>query len=376
MPSLPNQNDDDEQIGATGGSQTVPQTGGGGSGLVGTQAGGGSPSVAGKQKGTGFVNTQDYVKANQGQNFGSRVAGDVSGVAQGAVDSLGQVQKTFNNQADAGTVQRSDNVLSKIKSGNAASVVGNKNLLNSYQTMQNAQYRGPNELSQVDGFGSLAQKYGQARSYLDNTATDQGRKALLGDLYRRPNYTGGMKSLDQTILQADPNSRSQLQDVRERYAGIDDDIGQASQQAQSLAQDRAAQAKALRQLVDKTTSGQFSDLRSALESQIDIENRSRKGAFENLLGWEISRAQNDSVFTPDIVEAAVRKASSRGQDVKSFGEVARDDQIAQYNALAQLLGQQDRSISKQKSGPSYTFGDWRKYLPNGGVVEAGGTLTS
>lgn len=369
-----NNNSGGQSSGATGGSQTVPQTGGGASGVVGSQ--GASSQGGSTQKGTGFVNTQDYVKANQGQNFGSQVAGDVGNVAKDAVSSLGNVQNTFKQQADANTVKRDEGIFNQLRGGRAADIVGNADNLKRYNTMANARYGGPKELSQVEGFGDLAQKYGKARSYLDNTATDQGRYALLGDLYNRPNYTSGMRNLDQTILQADPNSRNQLQGLRDKYSGIDDDIDVASQEAQRLAQQKQAESSQLRDQLRSATSQQWSGLNDQLTSAMQRENAARDKGYQQELNSRIQNAQRNLAgrYNPDMIADAIRNSASQGAQIKDISQVAGAGQVAQYNALAQLMGLDNR-ISEQKANPYFNIGNWWEALPNatqGGSMRRGG----
>jgi hypothetical protein len=239
--------------------------------------------------------------------------------------------------------------------------------------MANAQYTGPNALSETEGYGNLAQKYGKAKSYLDNTATDQGRYALLGDLYKKPNYSGGMKTLDQTILQADPNSRNQLQGIRDKYAGIENDVSTAGQNAQKLVQDRIAASNQLRAETANIANSQWGSLQNKLENQVGASNASRQAAYGRYLADQINSEQAKSeAFSNDEIADAVRKASTQGANVKNAAQVANDQQIAQYNALAQLLGRNDR-LSSQDSESVYNIAsDWTKYLPDGGSVSGGG----
>jgi len=378
MAYLPQEEEDQNpgQSVATGGSAVVPPTTGGGSG---SQLGGGgsvAPMAGSTQKGTGFVNTQDYIKANEGQKFGAQVAGDVGNVAQGAVDSLGGVQQSFNDNANKGLVRPDDNILKNIAAGKARSVVNNPGQLKKYNEMAGATYKGPGELSEMEGFGDLSQKYGKARSYLNNTATEPGRQTLLGDMYAVPNYTGGMRGLDQMILQADPNSRDQLQTIRDRYADIDDDIIVASQAAQGVAEGKRAEAERIKRRVANATNSAKGSLTTTLKRNLARTNKDRDAEYATKLAAAIEDAQKNTpnaLYTPEQITAAVTAASKKGKGYTSVSQAASDDDVAQYNALSTLMGNPGDTISRRGGNEVYTLGDWISRLPaldNGGQMSA------
>jgi hypothetical protein len=375
MPYLPeDENQEQSQAGASGGSQVVPTTGGGGGQTAGTAAPQAGAAPGATNKGTGFVNLDKYVKANANQNFGGQVVQGVDNSANDARSSLSNVQNNFQTAANAGTVAKDNNVLNQIKSGQAANVVKNQNSLASYNNMANAAYTGPRELSTQDGFLDLAKKYGTAQSNLNNTQTSSGRYALLSDMYGRPQYSHGEKRLDQAILQADPNSRQQFESLRQKYAGIENDIDTASQSASADAIRRAQEMDALRKQTQGLTKSQWDSLNSQLNTRMAGQNAQRNQAYQNMLATEIAKAQQGSIFTPDAIAKAVTSASKKGKDLTNISQVASKEDIAKYNALAKLMGVEGGALTKENADPLYTLGNWRKYLPE--KIESKGTLRS
>jgi hypothetical protein len=371
MPLLPNQEDEQNPGGATGGSQTVPQTGGGTSGVAGSSSAGGSGSQT--AKGTGFVNVDRYTKANAGQNFGGQVKSTLDTQGQGVQSSLSGLDSGFRQAVDQGSTARNAGVLKNISSGNAAQVVGNKDQLQSYQDMRNASYNGPREFSQQEGYTDFLKKYNQTQQNLQNTSSDEGRYALLNDLYNRPTYNRGERRLDQAILQTDPNARAGFADLRDKYSGLQGQLDSTTLNAQNLVTQRAADMAALQKEALVTAQQADKSLRSGLATGLKTANTGRKAEYD--------RAYQDrlnEILAGRTTDGAQRdKIKSDLSDVLQYGgnlslaQYANPDQIAQYNALAQLLGTGEE-LRADKAGKAVNKKG--EYKPK--VYESKGTLTT
>lgn len=219
--------------GTLGGSNTAPTlsgTGGGGS------LGGGAPgaAAAASPKGTSsgsFVNLQNYVDANKGNDaqLGQAVENTVAGKAQ-AADTAGQgFQQAGQDAVDKGTVKEDTGLVDNLNAAGAGTGKLNNYDQNYFNNQFNAAYKGPAQAADVSGYGDTSQAYkntqdeAQAASSSDITQRGAALKDTFGTGGRQ--YNQGENTLDSFLLGAGSGGQSAQQDIASKYGNYTDNFG-------------------------------------------------------------------------------------------------------------------------------------------------------
>jgi hypothetical protein len=276
--------------------KAVGSTGGGGAGFAtttgggtGKEAPGGYGGVApGSQSGS-FQNVNAILNANKQSNIAGGIVNNYSNQAgqfnQGVGQQENQATGAINQQWNAATggtggteQQAAQNVQNLVQgtanagqagSGWTTNAQGNltdQNAVNQFQAALNTQYQAPNvnwsnQQQQLQNF----QQAGQ------NAQSATGQTALLQQQYGSPSYTQGQQSIDQLLLQNNPQEQhnlGQLQQIAGSAAGT---LGNAQNQV--------------------TTAGQTT------QNNINQLNQAAQGALQGAIGTQGSIAVNPSTGT-------------------------------------------------------------------------------
>lgn len=176
----------------------------GGSSIIGANVPspeGGVPRSSGR-----FQNLQDYLKANQGSQFGSQFAGKVSADIGQAPKEQQRAYEQFKQRAnEAGAPYNYESQVAETLANPTQEKAPQ------YQKLLAGQYGGPKSLSDISdayqrayGATQKAQNVGKAAQ------TEGGRFALLGDYFGAPKYTRGQKTLDNLLLQGSAQTGESL----------------------------------------------------------------------------------------------------------------------------------------------------------------------
>lgn len=350
----PNQDPNNQQQGGNtqlaGGSQVV-----GGS----TQtAPAGSPASSGAPTHSdSFQNLNDYINANQGSGFGgqfsNKVNQDVNLAGQAQTNSANQ----FKGQVDSNTVQSNQDLLNQASS-DPYSVASDPNKLSSFQSQENATYKGPSSLADTSGLYQQAQGATQKANNTANAAqSEAGRFSLLDSYYGNPNYNQGQKSLDNLLVQNDQTAQQGIKQAAANAQGYNQSFNQENTDLSNYAaQGRGtteAAAKAAQNAIgyDPTTASfaptsQYQTLLGSLNDQVkqDISGAAaqRAALTPNVNGYNQGGFYN---INPDNYFSYVNPTVSN---------VATSDQRNKINALEQLA-QITQTPFNDTSTPGYSF---------------------
>jgi len=202
----------------------APSTGGGGSGPNASAAptvGQGTSSNTNPTNSGQFTNLSSYLNANKSYNAaGGGLAGQINNSIQNQANTVNtgvnQAQDTFNTQSQQGRNTQNDALNSQVYN-NATSVVNDPNQMASWQRELTGGYTGP---TQLDSGGALLGQAQNLQNTANLTSTDTGRQSLLSRLYGQPGYSSGQQSLDNLMLQGNPNQLSSLQGARNTASNL------------------------------------------------------------------------------------------------------------------------------------------------------------
>jgi len=292
MPYAPNYMMDEEQKkkAAEGGGVNISGVGGSdfSTGVPGQDAGAASKD---KKSSGQYANIQSYLDANKDQadTMGSTIAGNVESKAKDAT------QKITDFQAKAPEVKAYDpNEAYK----NLGSLTDEQK--NTYRTQKTTGgYSGPDSVDKIEGYGDTQKAATEASSLVKNTGNEYGQQQLLKDTYKRPDYTAGQNKLDQVLLQNSAGSKAALQDVSNKYAGLDALFNDANTKVGGAVNAATTQALANKDAVSKAEKDQWDNLINPIQERATQQTAANKALIE--------RANNDLRSVPQYEKSKRRK---------------------------------------------------------------------
>jgi len=284
-----------------------------------------------------FTNLQNYLKANEGfkKEEGGLAGGIYSNIAdkaQKVESSSTQAADTVKQQQDANRVQYDQNIVDQIKtnpyeyittlpyqnttgpaqSGEGLQLGGSpppssggfasndpQDKVVKFSQLRDAVYQGPtdydvsqyiNDASKVQSLSSLAQN-------------EKDRPTVLKTLYNTPSYSQGQQSLDNLLLQANPEQAAKLQQLVPLTSNLTSNIESQQQEVMNRAQDFQTEA-----------ANTQSQTRNAL---LDAINKYYGDAEGNLQGVQ---TQAEQVFFPGV-KSMLSNRSITEEDAQRFNLV-------------------------------------------------------
>jgi len=247
--------------GGTGGTGAQSGTGGGFQGL-----GAANPTTSGA-----YPNLQKYMQANQNWNqsqggLGGEIASNLNQQGNQVQQATQNAQNAFQNQGNTwaqntqqagqafgqglsdpyGFVQGGSSTNSFQPGGGSGGVPtaggttqGQQNAPSAQQNLQeasqalNASYQGPQNLFSANP--NLQQQTQNYQNTAGQTSTEAGRYNLLQQMFGGNNYTQGQQSLDQALLQTNPQQMQALQGAQQQANQTQQNLQNANNQAQQQA---------------------------------------------------------------------------------------------------------------------------------------------
>jgi hypothetical protein len=182
-----------------------------------------------------FQNLNDYLSANQGSGFAGEFSGKVNNDINQAGSAIDSASQQFKDRSDQGTVQEDSGLLNNALS-NPSDFVQNSDNVNKFSKMRDASYSGPSAFSDLGDSYSKAQSATQkSQDVSDAYGSEGGRFALLDNYFGRPDYKQGEKTLDNLLVQNDPQTAQNIQTAKQNTANMQTAFQNAGQNASNYA---------------------------------------------------------------------------------------------------------------------------------------------
>lgn len=368
----------------------IQQTGNAGGGVVsGGSSGGGAAPAAGQPTNSGsYTNLQQYLNANADSGFGSQVAGKVQNDLTSADQFQQGASDTFKGKVDQGTTTENKDLLNQAVSA-PTSVAGDSQKTADFTKMRDAQYGGP------QSFASDTSTYQPIKTQIDNATaaagmsdTDSGRETILNQYYGsgsgnqapRYDYSQGQKSLDNFLMQGDPNAqsafaqdRTNAADLNNRFGQLSNTLDQYATQGQNTTKQTQADTRNALGIDDKgayNNSGAIGNLNSAVQNQYNQATTNQAAQFKQEQD-ALKNGNYDSLSPQQQSQLGLNANQvTYGIDPSKYlsensnltpGSVATAGQQADMAALTQLAGLQntflpDASVAgTQSTAPLVNF---------------------
>lgn len=380
MAYVPKQIPEDEQNLFGRQEQTTPNPApveGGGSAGSGTAQGGAAPGVGtSTQFGSNAAKLTDYLKANQGQvqEFGNQVAGKLNEGYSQTMNDIDQGYGNFSNQVNQGYAAPNEELVNQAKS-DPTNFVKNQNNVNSFQSLYNNQYSGPNDFESSDVYGNLNNEVNKAVENSSLANSQGGLGTYLNNFMGTQNNTSGMKALDTALLQRSPEAQNAIKSAADPYKNLTSYLSDKAQSANQNIAGAKNTANQTKQDVQNQFTGQngiiptfqndlnqrLSNTRKTEEGKYNAANTflsqdpaitdeqlallgGNRGAYNNILG--LNKTLNGMGAGLDLNQYFSNVVDPNQINI---GNVTSSDEAAKAQALAALTGQDLSGYSSSQS---------------------------
>lgn len=349
---------------------------------------------ASKHTGSGFTNLQNIIGANQGNQLGNTIGSGIQNQAGQVKSNLQNAQQQFNQQSQQNNFNNDNtkNYISGVLNNlNTTGQGPNAQDIQNFSMYRSGAYAGPKDLgdiSTLQGQAQSAEQLGQA------TQSQGGRQALLQQFVGNPQYNQGQQRLDSLLL-GQGNNMQQLAQARLASTGLQNQVNQAQQGAQGVAQTYQGYATDLsnqvKQQLQAAQDPWTQSLNQRAQQAQDIENQrvgetqkirdilKQKGSAASggpnagdlsdtqIASQALEEAAHAGYITPEQLQTFagyLPQAQNLGLDVKDLlgnyltdtkaqnltaSGLITDPERAKFSALSQLSGQ-DNPYAGQTGG--------------------------
>lgn len=322
--------DDEEQQGATPVATTQA------SGVMGQGVATG-PQQALNQ---GWVNFDQYVKANEGQGEGiaNAITEGANTAIKGAASKLNELETKAAN-TDKSQTQALNATKNEILTNPTKVDVG------AYQKQMSEGYKGPTQVNLLEGWGDAYKAWGNAKEKYDALKDDStaGRQAAVTAAFKptAPNgYTRGMGTLDSFLLGADAKGKEALSSFTEQNKGIADAYTTSAAKAQAALDAQKAAYDTERNSVAQAVKDKQAAVTSAVgakQAQVNAKNQAlneREDVLRAVMQGVVDSSGGYKTLDPS------KFFSSSGR--YTLGDLTTDDERATIEALNNLSDSNSR----------------------------------
>lgn len=313
-----------------------------------------APSQTAKKTPGNFANLTEYLRVNKPLQFGEQVAGKIGGEIDEGSKAVSDAETEFKSRVDGNTVRDTQGLTEQISANPMGVDVG------AFKQLRDASYGGPKTLADTQDLSSrVLGATGTATGKAAASGTESGRFALLDSYFGKPQYSRGQKTLDNLLIQNDPNSQQAFAEMRTRADQLSDtskNMGAQLEQygssgAQTTADTRTAARGALGidDAGNMTGEGALGSSRNAINERLTSENARLQKEFQDA---KAMAGQNRFGLRPEFLKAMGISVSPQnfGVDPTKFIQsnpalakenVATMDEATRLRALEALADQQN-----------------------------------
>lgn len=282
-----------------------------------------------------WVNLQSYLDANK--DNASKMSDDltqkVDSEAQSSQDKLSSIKSP-----ELVTNKSFDDLDKTYYSNNNA----NKDDYTNFKT--NGGYSGPQQIDDVEGWSDAYKSASQASNKLDQSKTEEGRKSLLQDVYARPNYSQGMKNLDNLLLQNDTSSKSKFENLQNKWSGITSLLDSKQKELNDSIQSNVTTALNNKNYIPQAESLAKNNILNPIQNRVNDYNASRSQKQKDVSNDLSDSVLNDNTLNllglndgQQLYDLNLNNYVNYNQSLAGIDNMANADERAKWSALAALI---------------------------------------
>jgi len=290
-----------------------------------------------KQKTSGqYTNIQTYLDANkeQGDQMGGKIADDVSNKAEDATQKIGAYE------AKAPTVQAYD---PNEAIGRATSLSDAEKA--TYKTNKaTGGYSGPQTVDGIEGYADANKAGTEAATAVKSAGTEAGQRELLKQTYARPQYSAGENNLDQALVQGSAGSRSRMEELGQKYSGLDSALGNANTKVGNAVNSAITQSYNNRQAFTPAEEAARKALIDPIQARANQANATNSGYIDNILNDASDETLSDETLKAlglsegqNLYDINLRDYVNQDRSQVGLNNAATADERSKYAALQSLF---------------------------------------
>lgn len=305
---------------------------------------------AGGQPASAWTNLQTYLKANEGQGAG--IANAITQKTQENIDAVGKNVQDWETAAKGNVdkATKKDDYSGQIKKDPTKV---DQNAFSAWKNLGN--YWGNQDSTQDSGYADVYRKVQGAANDIKGANDYYGqnvlaKKSFSGDgAGQSTNYTDGMGYLDTFIARADQSGKDAFANFKDRNAGFDQKLGNATSNVNSYIQGADARGKSAYDSAMKAVSGRQKEIEDSVNERFLSE---QENAFNDAQNQIAARYKASGVEAPPNTLGWL--TPSQGSKEAYYD----DPEIAALNSLAGL-DNDDSTNGVARSGNKTSYGiDW------------------
>lgn len=370
----------------------IPQTGGSAGSA---QAKGAPPGVGtSTQFGSNASKLSDYLSANAPniEQFGNKIAGDLTQGYSQAQQGIDTGYQNFNNQVNSGYSQANPDLVNQAAS-NPTKFASNPDNVKQFQSLYNNQYKGPENFESTQPYSDINSSVNKAVENASLASSPQGLGTYLSGSGYSPFSTQGVKSLDTALIQGNSGARNAISTAAQPYQNLSGYLSNKTSDANK----NVATAKQNAQQTSQDVQNRFTGAGGVVPTfQADIQKRvgdtqnqeiSRNKAVEDFISGNatdedlnllnITPQQKTDLFNdaaylkPYVGNIDLGRFSTgpTGMDDYSPEKIATPDDYAMAAALSQLTGQPGSLDQSKASLAGTSPSDFRGFDIQGALRE-------
>lgn len=315
-----------------------------------------------------WTNLNSYLDANKDQSdqMGNQLVGNLNTEGQTAQSGIDKTSQDFQNDLNSsGTSLTTEQPW--LDSTLAAPVQNNTSDDDSrFQNDLSGQYAGPNNLSDESSYGDTDTDVNKATTDLGLSGSEAGRMTLLQDQYgaNGQQYNQGEQSLDQLLLEGNPNTQAGLQSSQDQYANLGSNWATAATTANQNSQQRIADTNAVNQYAQTGLGNDYTTEGTNLDNTVASDTAARDAAYQSMLAdaskpSSLTQADAEALgLSPGqtLYNTTLPSYITEGTGQIDRSNVATADDYAKMAALAGLSGQAQTVLPG--TAPSGTVGPY------------------
>lgn len=339
----------------TAAPSTATATGGGGSAPMGAgSTPGASPAGNANPAPTSsgaFTNLNKYIYANkdfaadQG-GLAGKMANNVQNQATRTQNNIAGAQQAFTNQSNSniqGAVQNQNTYAQALADPYGFSK-DSANTANLNQALK-AQYTGPaslNDLSGTQNYNNLQTQVANVANTANQARTESGRYNMLSSMFGKPSYNAGDQSLDNLMIQSNPQQMQKLASTQQVANGLTSTFNKADTNTQALAAANTGLANTISQNTHNALQAGIGNIDSDLASKVAASNAQTAQWIKDMQSGKLTSQEAQALgftngqktYGADLTNSSLYNPNYQA----TAANVASQDQYNNYQALAGMLG--------------------------------------
>ncbi len=334
-----------------GGAGLPPQGAGGSVGAAtgGAKAGSSPATGTSTQFGSSASKLGDYLSANapQIQNQANNIVGGLNNQYGQVNQDITNAANQFQSQVQGGYAASNPDVVNQAKN-DVTGFAKDPNNVKAFQSQYNNAYTGPQNFEGTDQYGNIQNEVNSAVQNANLLQSPAGLQSYLAGTQKNP--TRASTTLDQLLLNGNPQAQASIQGAAKQFGGLTDQFGNVTSQADQSVQAAQQAAQQSNQYAHQQIQPVASNFNTGLQTaaqQAEAQRNAYNNSLNQFYGQATPIGQNINNYLAQMYgQPSIENQSSDFINKNPLitnpittAQSATPEQYQQAAALSQLLGQ-------------------------------------